>query len=80
MHVFAVPPHEPGTGAVQEAVLPPLRPLQFQLPVEALYPEAVPAVQLSAVLLHEPGTGPPVQDAVLPPLRPKQLHVPFEAL
>jgi hypothetical protein len=59
---------------------PPLRPLQLQVPVEALYPEAVPAVQLSAVLLHEPGTGPPVQEAVLPPLRPLQLHVPVEAL
>jgi len=37
-------------------------------------------VQVSAALLQEPGTGPPVQEAALPPLTPEQLHVPAEAL
>jgi hypothetical protein len=80
VQVFELPPHEPGTGAVQDAVEPPLRPVQLHVPAEATYPEAVPAVQVSAALLHEPGTGPPVQEAVLPPLRPEQLQVPAEAL
>ena len=80
MQVSAVPLHEPETGAVQEAVEPPLRPAQLHVPAEASYPEAVPAVQVSAEPLHEPLTAPPVQEAVLPPLTPEQLHVPAEAL
>jgi len=36
VQVSAVPLHEPETATVQEALPPPLRPVQLQVPVEAL--------------------------------------------
>jgi hypothetical protein len=84
----AVPPeqtpagvlHEPLIGTVHEAVAPPKLPVQLHVPADAVYPEAVPVVQVSAVLPQMPATEPVVQEAVAPPLRPRQLHVPAEAL
>jgi hypothetical protein len=47
------------TGALHEAFVPPLLPVQVQVPAEALYAAAVPAEQVSAVLLHTPLTALP---------------------
>ena len=56
--------------------MPPLLPVQLQVPADALYPEAVPAVQVSAVLLQAPLTALVLlHEAVVPPLLPAQLHV-----
>jgi len=77
VQVLAVPPHEPGTAPpLQEAVVPPLLPVQLQVPADALYPEAVPAVQVSAVLLQAPLTAfVLLHEAVVPPLLPVQVQL-----
>lgn len=56
--------------------MPPLLPVQLQVPADALYPEAVPAVQVSAVLLQAPLTAfVLLHEAVVPPLLPVQVQL-----